>query len=880
MKNIQPCDKSSVMADVIYRHMKGHLKAAFADIPVARLIHENVATVIPDHPHPQPHAIYANKWADAVHGKVPSPPSASLAAQPLTHEDHLSHAHNILKGGKPEDTPRLVQHLASLTPTHLKSLKDTHGVEGHGSEQPALIHAITSHFNRRYVQQGPMPTHRVHELTRPYRDANLNQDDMATGKAEFSNLKHQYGPLLQHRLHEMAKDHLSDMQSLPQGATQDRLQHQKNLAKIHWMAQQAHAEGIHGDVEDPSLKNMDKNVSRIRLGEKLRGTPWIHMLAHSLAHHTGLKSESPAGHYTGEQLNQVLQDLRTGRYTGENLDKALKALHHDYGTITAEQLKQILPHVGKGIAGREGHLNQNDMISAHAHREGVKKHEFARARKQANFSQESFMSIAPGTCCIYKSPTVVSGSDDDGTMIGDNVQVKVISYDAKTNSYLIENSDGTRIRVKDDMLIPEGTTENNKDNGSVPTDKTTKSYFSAEMPAEEVSADARIFVEGIPHIECSVPVLFRTGDFPDKNFSMNKDELAAAHAAFEPNKLPIGLSHTPTVFDGHMGALTHLAIDETGEVASAKARIPEWLHNCVRKIGDGKFAISATWDRVTKKLLGADIVPKGRIEDAALQAAFGGPAPTANNTGTRRPDPKGNGDPQPDGQGPESGKTVMHGKDLCHHICGMADDSLDHVDTNKETFHPKYVKFLNSLRKLCVSMGGNSRRKHADDDAGGEEEAKFSATDAAEFQKTVDEQKATIATQIASLNEQKAAFAKAQEENAKLNAALFSAGLLMAKKISPAEKAHLETSYIVAATDDMNSPAKFGSGKTRIELLKETYEAKPIHPLMKDVTEFSLLDTSDKQNEQRKLQEEVKRDLSRTALGREAAKFNATQKVN
>lgn len=868
-----PCEKSALMTDVVYRHMKGKgPQAAFADkdIPVATHIpHDKpipVATLLPDH-----HPTYANKYHKAVHGDDSAPSTGKEKA--LSHHEHINRVHEILKGGKHEETPALVHHLSNLAPSHIKHIKATHGIDDEGSKNhQELIHSVTSHFNKRYVQSGSSSRSKVHEITNPHQHTPLNRDEMAMGKAEYEHLKKQYGPLVHHRLHEMAKDNDHELKTLPPGAHQDRLHHQKNLAKIHWMANQAHSEGIHGHVEDPSLKHMDHNVSRIRHGERLRGTPWIHMLAHSVAHHFDVKPDTPTGHHTGEQLHKVIQGIRDKKYTGEHMEKALKALHHDYGTMTEKQLHSILPHVGKGVKTKEGHHNQDDFISAHAHREGVKHHESTKGK--ANFSQEHKM-LSPGTTCIYKSPTVKSGSDDDGTMRGEDVQVTVISHDAATNSYLIENPDGTRIRVKDDMLVPEGKDPENA-RGQVPTDESTKSYFSDEAPATS-DENARVFVSGMPYIECDVPVLFRSGDYPDKNFSMTKEELAAAQMDFKPHTLPIGLSHTRTVLDGHMGTLSDFKVNDKGEhaEASAKARIPEWLHSYVKKIGDGKLAISATWDRMTKKLLGADLVPKGRIEDAALQAAFGGEPPAKrNNAGNTNASPAPAG--QPEGQGPESGKTVMHGKDLGNHICCLVDDALDHHDANKEVFSAKYSKILGLIRKAAKQLGGVSRRKHPDDmdtdDQQPEGKAKFSDfPEAAELQSTVESQKKALADQTA-------AFSALQKENITLKADAFVSGLIFGKKIAPNEAAAIKNSYVQAAADDIATPAQFSDGKSRVQLLVAAYEAKPVNPLLKDEAAFSLLNTSDSASEkQRALELEVKRDLERTPLGREALRMKAVK---
>lgn len=112
-------------------------------------------------------------------------------------------------------------------------------------------------------------------------------------------------------------------------------------------------------------------------------------------------------------------------------------------------------------------------------------------------------------------------------------------------------------------------------------------------------------------------LLFRAGDYPDKDYSMTADELAAAAETFsEP--VPLDLEHMPTILDGKLGEV--ISISAFSDELHGVVKLPKWLDDA---IGDTPRKVSATWLRDTKTLVGLALCVYPRIEDAALMTAFG-----------------------------------------------------------------------------------------------------------------------------------------------------------------------------------------------------------------------------------------------------------------
>ncbi len=112
------------------------------------------------------------------------------------------------------------------------------------------------------------------------------------------------------------------------------------------------------------------------------------------------------------------------------------------------------------------------------------------------------------------------------------------------------------------------------------------------------------------------PVIFRVGDYRDKDFSMNHEEMTRAVAHFSP--VDIDLEHKPSVLDRKLGRIIKVGSDATG-CMFGEAEIPVWLDAILEK--DNR-KLSATFDRKTKLMTGCSLVRNPRVTDAQLMAAF------------------------------------------------------------------------------------------------------------------------------------------------------------------------------------------------------------------------------------------------------------------
>lgn len=111
--------------------------------------------------------------------------------------------------------------------------------------------------------------------------------------------------------------------------------------------------------------------------------------------------------------------------------------------------------------------------------------------------------------------------------------------------------------------------------------------------------------------------LFECGEYPDKNFSFDEEDLQQAVAAFRP--VPVDLEHIPTVLQGKLGQVTRIFPGEDGRSLMGDVALPAWLDTLLEQ---GNRRVSATWDRATKTLQGLALVRNPRVSDAALMAAF------------------------------------------------------------------------------------------------------------------------------------------------------------------------------------------------------------------------------------------------------------------
>ncbi|HNC59272.1 MAG TPA: hypothetical protein PLP33_27845 [Leptospiraceae bacterium] len=121
-------------------------------------------------------------------------------------------------------------------------------------------------------------------------------------------------------------------------------------------------------------------------------------------------------------------------------------------------------------------------------------------------------------------------------------------------------------------------------------------------------------------------LIFRAGEYEDKNFTMTPEEIIDAEAAFEEVPLDIEHNENMGLLEGELGSLVAVQASENGEELYGTAKIPLWLDTLNKKKSENQensnFKVSCTWDRKDKKLKKLAIVKNPRVSDAALMAAF------------------------------------------------------------------------------------------------------------------------------------------------------------------------------------------------------------------------------------------------------------------
>jgi hypothetical protein len=139
------------------------------------------------------------------------------------------------------------------------------------------------------------------------------------------------------------------------------------------------------------------------------------------------------------------------------------------------------------------------------------------------------------------------------------------------------------------------------------TDLTETKFVSKKNRSKGVVKDGLVYRNGL---------IFRSGDYPDKQFSLSPNELRRAAEKFS-DPLDIDLEHVPTPLDGKLGRLMAVESNEDGTELHGVVAIPKWLDAILPK-----HKVSASWDRAKKTLAGLALVRHPRVSDAALMAAF------------------------------------------------------------------------------------------------------------------------------------------------------------------------------------------------------------------------------------------------------------------
>lgn len=348
-------------------------------------------------------------------------------------------------------------------------------------------------------------------------------------------------------------------------------------------------------------------------------------------------------------------------------------------------------------------------------------------------------------------------------------------------------------------------------------------------------------------------LLFKSGDYPDKGYSMTPDELRAAVEQFTP--VSVDLEHTPTVLSGKLGRVESVALSADGTSLMGTVALPDWLDGL---IADGQRKVSCTWDRATKTLSGLALVLNPRIEEAAIFAGFSAATVEAAPGSVTTP-PADFAAPRHD---------TYHGQDALQGVHDMAARSGAVCSADNATTHPypmfaaaHEVKAMQMIHDHAVSHGAKCsampprKAAMAAEEVPVQDEKRFMDHMRAFFGITEEVKPITpivaqppIATptpfpKIEESVEFKAAqaeIATLREERIATQAAAFADGEIAASRALPAERAALLATFAQAAKDDaaIGGVVTFAAGTetkegTRVDALVALCAARAAHTLTK-----------------------------------------------
>lgn len=206
--------------------------------------------------------------------------------------------------------------------------------------------------------------------------------------------------------------------------------------------------------------------------------------------------------------------------------------------------------------------------------------------------------------------------------------------------------------------------------------------FSVELKA----APKLPIASGSRHFLKKVPVLFKAGEYKDKNFTLSPEELAKAVAAFDPHK-PVQLTseHKDSVFNGKLGRLISV-VDNKDATFSGYVAVPEWFEGVVP---EEKQSLSIEFDRATKLIGGCSWTCNPRIEEAVLTAAFMKDMAAFGDLPDVEADPSG------EGKGEE---VPCEGRALHEKIHGMVGSAKETADP--QIHSPEYIKSLDDIQAI------------------------------------------------------------------------------------------------------------------------------------------------------------------------------------
>lgn len=297
------------------------------------------------------------------------------------------------------------------------------------------------------------------------------------------------------------------------------------------------------------------------------------------------------------------------------------------------------------------------------------------------------------------------------------------------------------------------------------------------------------------HVIVPAPVLFRCGDYPDKEFSLTPEE-ADTRVVPAFKVVPLDLEHKPTVLDGKLGFLTRVNLSgDDPSLISGEVSIPKWLDGV---LSQGERKLSAAFHRRSKQIVGCGLVRNPRVTDAAMMAAFA----RATADGSYPPPAK-----PPESQTPPPAPPRVAGTAAVTQAPGQTPVS------------PPPAQQPPAAQPAAPP-------------------ADFSAENAQLKQQV--EQLRAQAAEAAARAEKEAAAARADREAdiARRAVEFADAEILIAKRALPAERDALISLFCAAARDDFLNPTAvpFGSDQvTRLEALMRTQRGRQPHNLTGEV---------------------------------------------
>lgn len=125
-------------------------------------------------------------------------------------------------------------------------------------------------------------------------------------------------------------------------------------------------------------------------------------------------------------------------------------------------------------------------------------------------------------------------------------------------------------------------------------------------------------------------LLFRAGEYVDRDYSMTPEELWAAVEQFSgpvANELDhLTTEGRPLIVEGQLGAVEDVRLSDDANDLYGTVKIPRWLDGVwdrhLAENGGTAKQVSCVWDRDTKTLRKLGLVVKGRVPEAVLMGAY------------------------------------------------------------------------------------------------------------------------------------------------------------------------------------------------------------------------------------------------------------------